>query len=511
MKKLSFVFAGLALVASAALTSCEKDPAPGADEGLKSIALSINFGGVATKVVDEDLEAGFAAGDDYNSLQIYFTDDAGKIKYAYNATTSDAGQNTPAGAIWDNLADAANSNGVKFIGLDAVSGVYVTANAQLSSGIITYGGAVTESVDVSAINELLKIENIDATEANAMPYAGACTQLQPLGSTQISADAGEVVVGDGAEGAEYWKAELSIRPVVSRFEVSKVGVKTRGTTYFKEVDKGGVKVLEPCDDTDPLVKYKVEWTGFDADLIGIYMSNFYKSSPLFPNKTAIDDGWTAVLFETPGFNEGVSPIAEGKWTGLSDDQNDGISYANYNSGYQDFTSAHVGTTSGTTNYLFDGGSDASAVVVPFNFFVPYSLTDRSATADDVVDLGAACPALHFQFKKPENLTINCTSVQDNTSDNWLDVADNNLKQQLENAVAWPNSTDGIAYANVTKFLDEDQLTELTVKPGLIYKVQEVVVEPVNLSVSTKDTDQFNVYVVVKVVGFDERNVYPVFD
>ena len=461
---------------------------------------------MATKAVDDDLEAGFVTGDDYTSLQIYFTDDAGNIKYAYNATENNANDGTAAGEIWDNLADAVNSNGVKFIGLDAVSGVYVTANAPLADDI--YGGAVSENVKVSAINELLKIENIDATEANAMPYAGACIQLQPLGSTQISAGAGEVVVGDGAEGAEYWKAELSIRPVVSRFEVSKVGVKTSGTTYFKEVDNEGVKVLEPCDDTDSDVKYKVEWTGFDADLIGIYMSNFYKSSPLFPDKTVIDD-WTAVLFATPGFAEGVSPIAEGKWTGLSDDQK-GISYANYNNGYQDFTTAHAGTTSGTTNYLFDGGSDASAVVVPFNFFVPYSLSDRSATADDVADLGAACPALHFQFKKPENLTISCTSVQDNTSGSWQDVTDNNLKQQLQNAVAWPNSTDGIAYANVTKFLD-DQQTELTVKPGLIYKVQEVVVEPVNLSVSTKDTDQFNVYVVVKVVGFDERNVYPVFD
>ena len=503
MKKFTFIFAGLALLASAAFTSCEKTPAPSADEGTKSIALSINFGGVATKAVDDELESGFVAGKDYTSLQIYFTDDAGNIKYAYNATENNANDGTAAGEIWDNLADAANSNGVKFIGLDAVSGVYVTANAPLADGTITYG--------VSAINELLKIENIDATEANAMPYAGACIQLQPLGSTQISTDAGEVVVGDGAEGAEYWKAELSIRPVVSRFEVSKVGVKTSGTTYFKEVDNEGVKVLEPCDDTDPVVKYKVEWTGFDADLIGIYMSNFYKSSPLFPNKTVITD-WTAALFATPGFTEGVSPIAEGKWTGLSDDQNDGISYANYNNGYQNFTTAHVGTTSGTTNYLFDGGSDASAVVVPFNFFVPYSLTDKGENADAVASFDdVVSPALHFQFRKPASLAISYTLIQEYISGSWQNVTDENLKQQLQNAVAWPNSTDGIAYANVTKFLNEDKLTELTIKPGLIYKVQEVVVEPVNLSVSTKDTDQFNVYVVVKVVGFDERNVFPVFD
>lgn len=511
MKKFTFIFAGLALLASAAFTSCEKTPAPSADEGTKSIALSINFGGVATKAVDDDLEAGFVAGDDYTSLQIYFTDDAGNIKYAYNATENNANDGTAAGEIWDNLADAANSNGVKFIGLDAVSGVYVTANAPLSSGIITYGGAVSERVDVSAINELLKIENIDASEANAMPYAGACIQLQPLGSTQISADAGEVVVGDGAEGAEYWKAELSIRPVVSRFEVSKVGVKTSGTTYFKEVDNEGVKVLEPCDDTDPAVKYKVEWTGFDADLIGIYMSNFYKSSPLFPNKNAIDD-WTAVLFATPGFDEGVSPIAKGKWTALTD--NAGISYANYNNGYEAFTTNNVGVTSGDNKYLFDGTTNS--VVVPFNFFVPYSLTDKGENADAVASFDdVVSPALHFQFRKPASLAISYTLIQEYTSGSWQNVTDENLKQQLQNAVAWPNSTDaeGIVYANVTKFLTTagDESSAITIKPGLIYKIQDVIVEPVNLSVSTKDTDQFNVYVVVEVVGFNEKNVYPSFD
>ena len=508
MKKFTFIFAGLALLASAAFTSCEKTPAPSADEGTKSIALSINFGGVATKGVDDDLEAGFDAGKDYTSLQIYFTDDDGYIKYAY---TADAKSSDDEKTIWDNLT---TSNGVKFIGLESVSGVYVTANAQLPAGI-TYGGPVTEDVNVAAINDLLKIENIDEFAANEMPYAGACTQLQTAGSSSISGTAGEVIVGDGADGAEYLVAELTIRPAVSRFEVSKVGVKTSGTTYFKEVDKGGVKILEPCADSDAGVKYSVAWSGFDAELIGIYMSNFYKKSPLFPNKTAIGD-WTSELFATPGFEDGNSPIAEGKWTGLSDDQK-GISYANYNNGYQDFTTAHAGTTSGTTNYLFDGGSDASAVVVPFNFFVPYSLTDRGADADAVASFDdVVSPALHFQFRKPGSLNITYDAIQEkNTAGSWQNVSDDALKQQLQNAIAWPNSTDaeGIVYANVTKFLttDGDENSAITIKPGLIYKIKDVIVEPVNLSVSTKFTDQFNVYVVVEVVGFDVKNVYPSFD
>lgn len=506
MKKLSFVFAGLALVASAALTSCEKDPAPGADEGLKSIALSINFGGVATKAVDDDLGAGFVPGKDYTSLQIYFTDDAGNIKYAYTANASSQEDEK---TIWDNLTNT--SNGVKFIGLESVSGVYVTANAELQTGIITYGGPVTENVNVAAINDLLKIENIDEYAANEMPYAGACTQFQTAGSSSISGTAGEVIVGDGADGAEYLVAELTIRPAVSRFEVSKVGVKTSGTTYFKEVDKGGVKILEPCADSDADVKYSVAWSGFDAELIGIYMSNFYKSSPLFPNKNAIDD-WTDVLFATPGFDEGVSPIAGGKWTALTD--NAGISYANYNNGYGAFTTNNVGVTSGDNKYLFDGTTNS--VVVPFNFFVPYSLTDKGENADAVASFNdVVSPALHFQFRKPGSLNITYGAIQEKNTGSWQDVSDDALKQQLQNAIAWPNSTDaeGIVYANVTKFLttagDED--SAITIKPGLIYKIQDVIVEPVNLSVSTKFTDQFNVYVVVEVVGFNVKEVHPSFD
>lgn len=506
MKKLSFVFAGLALVASAALTSCEKDPAPGADEGLKSIALSINFGGVATKAVDDDLESEFVSGKDYTSLQIYFTDDAGNIKYAYTAEESSSDEEK---TIWDNLTNT--SNGVKFIGLESVSGVYVTANAELQAGI-TYGGPVAENVNVSAINDLLKIENIDGVAANMMPYAGACTQLQTAGSS-ISGTAGEVVVGDGADGAEYLVADLTIRPAVSRFEVSKVGVKTSGTTYFKEVDGGGVTILEPCADSDPGVKYSVAWSGFDAELIGIYMSNFYQKSPLFPNKTAIDD-WMTSLFATPGFEEGTSPISGGKWTALSID-NAGISYANYNSRYEAFTTSNVGNTTGNPKYLFDGTTNS--VVVPFNFFVPYSLTDKGANADAVVSFNdVVSPALHFQFRKPGSLNITYGAIQEkNTAGSWQDVSDDALKQQLQNAVAWPNSTDaeGIVYANVTKFLATrgDESSAITIKPGLIYKIDEVIVEPVNLSVSTKFTDQFNVYVVVEVVGFEVRNVFPSFD
>ena len=481
--------------AALALIGCSKEtPAPEAnpDEGVKSITLSINGGNMTKAQVTPDDKWALNAG--ISRLDIYFTTASDNIQYSKRID-----RNTDE-TLWGNITGQTGNNKIRFIGMTNVSRVYVVAN-DTRENILTGGNISQIQADLA---------NMYGSKANTdILYFGGDQELTPIGNEpadNVGAtfdDTGAAVPnpdGDEDMSTQYYQANVTVRPAISRLEIGKIATKNAG--------QGEVSVQY---NSNPEKTYVVEYTGFNPELVGIYMSNFYKSSPLFPNKTVIDD-WTAELFATPGFNEGVSPIAEGKWTGLSDDQNDGISYANYNNGYQDFTTAHVGTTSGTTNYLFDGGSDADAVVVPFNFFVPYSLTDRSANADGVVDLGAACPALHFQFKKPVNPTFSCTSVQYYTSGSWQNVTDTNLEQQLQNAVAWPNNTDGIAYANVTKFfLDEDHTTELKVKPGLIYKVQEVVVEPVNLSVSTKDTDQFNVYVVVKVVGFDERNVYPVFD
>ena len=107
MKKFTFIFAGLALLASAAFTSCEKTPAPSADEGTKSIALSINFGGVGTKAnVDGELEDPYKAElVNPTALQIYFTDNAGIIKYAYSADAESSDDNK---IIWDNLTNTTN-------------------------------------------------------------------------------------------------------------------------------------------------------------------------------------------------------------------------------------------------------------------------------------------------------------------------------------------------------------------------------------------------------------------
>jgi len=77
----------------------------------------------------------------------------------------------------------------------------------------------------------------------------------------------------------------------------------------------------------------------------------------------------------------------------------------------------------------------------------------------------------------------------------------------------PGGEDGIAFANVTFVTDQSdpEGSVLQLRPGFIYKVQEVKVSPVNISGSVTSSDLNNIFVTVTVVPFNTQNVYPVFD
>ena len=512
MKKLSFVFAGLALVASAALTSCEKDPAPGADEGLKSIALSINFGQTGTKAnIDGELEDPWKKDfSEFNRLDLYFTNAKGQILYYYRAE-SNAGEGTNGKIIWDNLyPSAGNSNsGVRFIGMEGISKVFVVANGPVISGLSTdSNGTVTSTTSISDLNSEIALTDYTG-EQNTMLYAGAAVNLTLAGT--VSGAAGEITVSE--EGGQDYRADVTIRPALSRLEVQQAGVVTSGYVYFK-TDGGTGNFIKT--EIEGEAEYRVEFNGFQPSLVGVYASNVYKTSPLFPVQTA--DPAAGTLFATPTFNNGNSPIDAGKWVALGSETelNDYLSYANYETGtgYGDLVSGtYSGTTSDSELLLFDGDKNsAEKKVIPFNFFVPYDIT---STASDVIALsGSVMPSLHFQFKEPVTpMTLGVTHKS--ASGNWEDVNDQSIIDALKAQVDWPTAVggeDGIAFANLVKYYTGDDLTtETTLKPGYIYRVTRIIVDPTNISISTKDTDAYNVYVVVTVVPYNEENVYPGFE
>ena len=512
MKKLSFVFAGLALVASAALTSCEKDPAPGADEGLKSIALSINFGQTGTKaVIDEELDDPWTDGySGFERLDIYFTNANNQIKYYYRAASTDV--DGTGKIIWDSLDPSTGNpnSGVRFIGMEGISKVFVVANGPKITELNTDpNGTVTSITYISALNDAIKLTDYTG-EQNTMLYAGAAVNLTLAGT--VSGTAGVITVGE--EGGQDYQADVTIRPALSRLEVQQAGVVTSGNVYFKTDSNG--EFIETEGEND--ATYCVEFSGFQPSLVGVYASNVYKTSPLFPVQTNPAAG---TLFDTPTFEDGNSPIEKGKWVELGSETelNDYLSYANYEdgTGYGNLVTDTYSDDAPSNDelLLFNGNKSGAGKVIPFNFFVPYDIT---STASDVTLSGSVMPSLHFQFKEQDptqsmNLTV--THRQTAGTGTWEPVTDNSITEALKAQVDWPTAVggeEGIAFANVVKYFTSDALTdETTLKPGYIYRVSKVIVDPTNISISTKDTDAYNVYVVVTVVPYKVEEVYPGFE
>lgn len=532
MKTFNLLTISLAFGAAALLTSCQKEPQTSAvtDDGVKSIALSINFGGAATKAtIDDELDAPFTATSEFQKLAILFTDNAGDIKYAFEADASDDGQATDEGKIWDNLFNTASPTGVRFIGLEGVTRIYVVANGpSLTAGTgagglgLTFeaaGGLVTNqtAVNINAINDILNIEDYFATnkEANAMPYIGACVALE-LANGAVGTSAPEVVLG--ANAGQYYQADITIRPAVSRLEVQKVSVVTEGTKYFKLAADG--VALEECEDTD--AEYKVEWSGFEPALVGAYMSSFYTNTSYFPTATLAS--W--IGFETPSFDDaqgGNAPISAGLWnvTTLSSELNALVSYSNYNTVGTSYDALvgedyRGGASIKDANavYVFDGTkSGADNKVIPFNFFVPYDITsdaDKSLSALE----GTIVPKLHLQLKAPDAAIT--PEVQKKVNDTWENLAaeDANIKTMLTTFFTWPTVAGGennIAFVNVKMGANENATDEIALKPGRIYKMQEICIDPMNITGSVTSSDLNNIFVTVTVVPYVEENVYPVFD
>ena len=510
MKKFTFIFAGLALLASAAFTSCEKTPAPSADEGTKSIALSINFGGVGTKAEVTPDDPWAPDYKEYESLDLYFTSSTGSILYYYHAAANAEGNGL---TIWNGLmttSSTARGSGVRFLGMEGVNRVFVVANGPQIAGLADEGvvdettGKVTGTINISALNNGLSLDKYAAKNQDQMIYAGATFTLKE--ATGVSESAAEIEIGD--RGAVDYEATVTIRPAVSRLEVNDVAVTSSGYAYFS-LDADGNYVQS--DEVNG--EYRVEYSGFEPSLVGVYMSNVYKTSPLFPKQT---DATAGQLFATP---TDVGAIKEGTWVSLASEGTfaNCLQYSNYaeGTGYSNLIPAdYIGTAD--INHvltLFDGDkTPASPKVIPFNFFVPYDITDESTTSTALP--GAITPSLHFQFKSPASFTVG--KVEKKVSDDaWTEITDQTAVD-IKSLVEWPDAISsaesGIAFANVVKFYEEKTLaTPVTIRPGYIYQVGQVLVSPVNLEITSQKINTYNVAVVVTVVPYTTQDVYPGFE
>lgn len=508
MKTLNLSILVLAAGAVSVLSSCQKEPQtqPVTDEGVKSVALTLNLGSPSATKVQNEVEDPYVSDfDDFENIAILFTDQDGVIRYAFKAEISDQSQGTDAGTIWDNL----KAGGVRFIGLENISQIYVVANMPADAMTFPEDGIMTQTVNVTDINDdIALVDYFSLLEQVKVPYIGADLAFEQLDAASVTGNA-EVVVGEDA--GQYYKAEISIRPAISRFEVSKISVEKSSVAYFKLADNG-VELESVEGEAD--AEYKVEWRDFSPSLVGVYMSNFYTNTAYFPAaETTLEGRWTA--FETPSFENGTSPITQGLWSGTALDEtlNDLVSYSNYTSPDYGllFDDTYSDVSGGT---LFDGSKSGANKVIPFNFFVPYDL--RATGEYDVYATdGSLTPKIHFQFK--EGGQISTTISVKNTTGAWETLQSGSDQYvQLSTMFTWPSVPGGeygIAFANVTFVTDQSdpEGSVLKLRPGFIYKVQEVKVSPVNISGSVTSSDLNNIFVTVTVVPFNTQNVYPVFD
>ena len=295
MKKSIFICAALALAASVSLSSCQKEQGPAADDGVKSIALSINFGQSGTKaVIDGELDEAWSDKyKEYKSLDLFFTNSNNNVLYYYHATP-DAEAESNGKIIWDGLTSgtAAAGAGVRFLGMEGINRVFVVANAPaLTIATDEYGKVNGTSFTMSQLNDMLVLKDYAADkDQNLMIYAGATFSLEPVAGA-ISDQAGVIEVVEDPEAGQDYQANITIRPAVSRIEISNVTVQTEGDVYFAE-DTDGTYV--PSDETNGTLR--VHYTGFNPTLVGVYASNVYRTSPLFPQQTDVTAG---DLFATP--------------------------------------------------------------------------------------------------------------------------------------------------------------------------------------------------------------------
>ena len=544
----------LAIGAAVMLSSCQKEPAGiDAGNGTQSVALSLSFGDVATKSTGDVVtpENPWDTNDEgngtFSSLDIYFTNATGQILYYWRAV-SDAGESTQEKTIWDNIFAETGTTvkGVKFIGVsEDVTAVYAVANVEQLSELQKVSGSVSEgtSVNISQVNAKLSITSFGpGGTISDMPYAGASTALSPIEEDLINDDAGEVFVS-GEEGSSYVSAEIMLRPAVSRIEISDVSIKTSGTNYFTIADDGSLTsagITQPASGTE---YYAVTWSGLDLDLVGVYMSNIYRQAELFPANTTSEDWQTRTSsaggsatngdnpFATPDFDSENNPVYQGSWAALTSssetDLNNILCYSYYNSTYQSIVpSGYAGTESGNEKPLFDGGNaEASAAnpgIIPFHFFVPYNLTDDASTAADVdpihedVDGQLIQPVLHFQFQETTPAsTITVSSVTHHLSNGTNESLTENdgMWGVLSAEFILPLTGDRTFFANVTGFAYSEgaAAADVTFKPGYIYRLGKVLVDPTVINASVSGNENRNLYVTMEVVPFTEVDIYPVFE
>lgn len=461
----------LLLMAAACIgmVACSKDDAanPSAD-GSKQIVLKVNLPTTrAALTPDAPYEAD---GTSIESMNVFFTNANGIVQYAYKLEEEDI----------EKISDKVDpSPGLRFVGLENVTAVYIVANAPASVSLPGLGANMnTFSVELA--------KQAPSMGQNEMVFAGCDLDITPL---TPDVNTPEIPTYDNGnkwnEGDPAYNANITIRPLISRIEWGKI-----------ETDPDGEKLVKVGEKY-----YLVEWSGWNAEVCGIYQSNVYGAESIFAAAPVADN----TFFATP---TAMNAIVNGEWTPATtitgwDALKPVLTYNGYDNGYASVLPSDYNTNNKPT----------ITKCVPFHFFVPFDVDGENPAAGTLADANE--PHWHFLLHLDNPSAYNSSikvyeSDADGTKGTEIDLNSNDPALSVASQFMFPVTKDNIAYVNVIDLFEGDTTTNISYAPGKIYTTN-VLLSPFNVTAGPVVVTDYNVIVKVKVADFATQAVTPEFD
>lgn len=458
----------LLLMAAACIgmVACSKDDAatPSAD-GSKQIVLKVNLPTTRAALTPD---APYAANStNISSMNVFFTNANGIVQYAYKLEEEDI----------EKISDKVDpSPGLRFVGLKDVTAVYIVANAN--------GITLPEKGNNMNTFSVTLAQQAPSMDQDQMVFAGCDLDITPL-TPDVNDDIPTFNNAQWNEGDQTYNANITIRPLISRIEWGKI-----------ETDTDGDKLVKVGEEY-----YLVEWSGWNAEVCGIYQSNVYGAESIFAAAPVADN----TFFATP---TAMNAIVNGEWTPATtipgwDALKPVLTYNGYDNGY-----ASVLPTDYNNN-----NNPTITKCVPFHFFVPFDVDGKNPAAGTLAD--AKEPHWHFllHFDNPSKYNSSIKvykSDADGTKGTEIGLNSNDAALSVASQFMFPVTTDGTAYVNVIDLFEGTSDDNVSYAPGKIYTTN-VTLSPFNVTAGPVVVTDYNVIVKVTVADFATQAVTPEFD
>lgn len=439
------------------MVACSKDDAANQSaDGSKQIVLKVNL--PTTRAALTPDAPYVEDGTSIKLMNVFFTNANGVVQYRYDLKDGD-------------LTNITGTTGLRFVGLENVTAVYIVANAN--------GITLPKKDDNMNTFSVTLAQQAPSMDQNQMVFAGCDLDITPL-TPDVNDDIPTYNNAQWNEGDQTYNADITIRPLISRIEWGKI-----------ETDTDGTKLVQDGSDY-----YLVEWSDWDVEICGIYQSNVYGAESIFAAAPVADN----TFFATP---TAMNAIVNGEWTPATtitgwDALKPVLTYNGYDNGYASVLPSDYNTNN---------------KCVPFHFFVPFDVDGENPAAGTLAD--AKEPHWHFllHFDNPSayNSSIKVYESDVNkTKGPQIDLNSNDTALSVASQFMFPVTADKTAYVNVIDLFEGTSDNNISYAPGKIYTTN-VLLSPFNVTAGPVVVTDYNVIVKVKVADFATQAVTPEFD